>query len=860
VLPGAPTLRLPDGVKPTGYAVHITGDPNADHLSGAIDIQLNVSTSTKVVWLNAKGPVIDKAVLTVGGTGGKDETGTPRQSGTDFVGIFFDAAIPAGAAKLHLEYHAPVPEEDSRGAFREKENGDYYLFTQFESTDARRAFPCFDEPSFKVPWQLTLDVPKGEVAASNTNIVSTKDGSDGTSTVTFAATRPLPSYLVAWTVGPFDVVDAGKVGSQPTPVRILAIKGRGAQAAFTKANAGPILVLLESYFGMPYPYPKLDFVDVPRFFGAMENAGLITCAEGELLSPPDRPDINFQRGWGGTIPHEMAHQWFGDLVTTSWWNDIWLNEAFATWMDTLVVDEWQPDWHVRMNMDRRSGAMRQDSLVSARSIRQPIESLDDIENAFDGITYEKGAAVLRMFELWEGADTFRDGVRRYMKAHADGNATTDDFLAAQSEAAGKDVATPFSTFLDKPGLPLVQVALTCPASGSPVVHLAQRRFLPPGSKGSTDQTWQIPVCMRWGAGDANRSCTLLSTAQADVTLSSKSCPAWLEANDGQAGYYRTLYQGDLLKNLAAAGAALQPIDRAGLLLDLSPLIDTADLSPKDAIAISQAFIADPDPLVASESVSPAFHLAELGLISDDQQPSYQRMMVKLFGSRAEALGLKPAAGESENQLELRMTMLGAALVIGEDPTLLPAAEKLGTGWIDDHSSVAPELADLLLNVAAAHGDKALFDKIHSAAKAADDEEDRDRLYGSLFSFRDPHLFGQALALLTSGELPAGLTGRLVFGTIGDYRTRAQGWAFLKANFDQLHAGLPTDFSSYLLALGGSLDCTDQNRADYVSFFGDRAKTFPGGPRVYQNTLEGMDLCLARKKLIQSPVNDLLKQY
>ena len=300
---------------------------------------------------------------------------------------------------------------------------------------------------------------KGDTALSNTPVVKSEDGPDGFTTVHFAPTRPLPSYLVAFAVGPFGIVDAGKAGRKGTPVRIITPRAKEPWARFAAESTGPVLALLEEYFGGGYPYEKLDVIAVPLMSGAMENPGLITFRQSMILAKPGMESTGFRRTYAGVAAHELAHQWFGDLVTTTWWDDLWLNEAFATWMTPKIIDQYRPDWDAPSSRAlSASGAMRTDSLVSARQIRQPITSKDDIKNAFDGITYQKGAAVITMFERFVGAEIFRKGIQRYMREHADGTATARDFLGAISAEAGRDIAPAFSTFLDQPGVHTAQEA------------------------------------------------------------------------------------------------------------------------------------------------------------------------------------------------------------------------------------------------------------------------------------------------------------------------------------------------------------------------------------------------------------------
>src|SRR5664279_2797220 len=567
--PQPPTLRLPADAVPTRYAAELWIDPSKDTFKGKVEIRISWKGESDTLWLNAKELAIESASA-VPATGPTEAIPAEASAvGTDFVRIHFQRNLPAGEYDVTLAYTGRLDLKDTEGLFRQREGDDWYVFSQFESIFARRAFPCFDEPGFKVPWQLALHVPKSLVAVSNTPVHSETDEGGRMKKVLFEETKPLPSYLIALGVGPFDIVPAGKAGRNRVPIRIIVPKGRGAEARWAVESTGPILELLESYFDAPYPYEKLDHLVIPQTvgFGAMENAGLVTYASNLLLAKPSDETIGFRRAYASVCAHETAHQWFGDYVTTAWWNDIWLNEAFATWMGSKIVDRWKPEWAWAVQRaSARTGAMDQDSLVTARRIRQPIEGNDDIVSAFDGITYQKGAAVIEMFEGWVSPEGFRQGVQRYLKTHAWGNATADDFVSSIAEATKTPAVVPaFRSFLDQPGVPLVTAELVC-TGGAPRLLLSQKRFLPTGSTGSTKETWQVPVCARAGDPGTAKVCTLLTQASGELPLPG-ACPSRVLANAGN-GYYRVLYAGSLLgKVLADGGKHLTASERVATLSD-----------------------------------------------------------------------------------------------------------------------------------------------------------------------------------------------------------------------------------------------------------------------------------------------------
>jgi alanyl aminopeptidase len=409
--------------------------------------------------------------------------------------------------------------------YRAAAEGANYVFTQFEPISAREAFPCFDEPRFKTPFELVLRVPKDKVAVANTRELSANDFERGLREVHFAPTEKLPSYLIAFAVGPLDVVAAPNlakhvVRNHELPLRGVAIGGRGPELAFSLHETPPLLLWLENYFGVAYPYDKLDLIAVPDFgAGAMENAGAITFRDTLLLVRPDAPEQQ-KRTFGYVDAHELSHQWFGNLVTMPWWDDIWLNEAFATWMGTRAINGVHPEYEADLGaLSATHGAMEVDSRTSARKIRQPIESDHDIENAFDAITYSKGGAVLSMFERYLGADEFQAGLRRYMDRFRFGSATARDLVRTLAEVSNESALEgAFFGFLDQPGVPELQVKLDC-TSTPPALELAQSRYLPLGTTAQSEARWQIPFCARFGHSEgmrwsATRPCGLRSRREA----------------------------------------------------------------------------------------------------------------------------------------------------------------------------------------------------------------------------------------------------------------------------------------------------------------------------------------------------------
>ncbi len=859
----APTLKLPDTVAPTSYRADLKMDPAAGIFTGAITIRINVSEPADVLWLNANQLTVQSASLT---SAGKTYPAKAAPSGDDFLGLSFDSPIPAGPAEVTIAYTGVIRHGASAGAFEMEDGGNRYIFTQFESTDARDVFPCFDEPSYKVPWQLTLHVPSSDKAVSNTPVVAqTPDGSN--TTYVFKETKPLPSYLVAFGVGPFEFVDAGFAGKNRAPVRIVTPKGKAAEAKYAAEVTATILTRLEDYFGIPFPYEKSDQVAIPVTFGfgAMENAGMVTYAQTLILAKPETDTIRRQRGYASVAAHELAHQWFGDLVTTAWWNDIWLNEAFATWTEQKIISEWKPEWKTRVDdVDSKLGAEREDSLISARKIRQEIVSKDDISNAFDGITYQKGAAVIGMFESYMGADNFRRGVQAYLKQYAFKNATAPEFLDSVSTGGKKNVTQAFSTFLNQAGVPMVSVALDC-TRGAPVLHLKQERFLPLGSKGSADQVWQIPVCVRYGSGTSGQSeCTVLSQPAADMALKATSCPAWVQANNNGTGYYRVNYEGKLLAALAGGDAEnrLNAPERVDLLGNTEALTTGGQLSAADALDLVSTFHSDPEHDVVERTLTVAL-APRAHLVPESLLPNYQHFLLRNFQARAHELGWTPKASEPDDASLLRPVLVRVVATVAGDQDLAKEASALTAKWFTDKKAINPNMLTAVLGTAAYYGDKTLFDKLLAELKTTHDRQQRRQIVNALGSFRDKDAIQAGYQAVVSGDVPFLEGAGLLFAGQDSDATRKMPFAFLKAHFDEVVSKRPTgggfDFGSRLPSVGRSY-CDAQSRADLQTFFAPRAEKFTGGPRALAQVLEEIDLCIANKAAQEPSVAAFLQKY
>lgn len=860
--PPPPTLRLPSFARPVRYDLTLTLDPSQEKFRGTIGIDLTLTEASSVLWLNRTNLTINDAQMTAGG---QALTARPVDGGEDFIGFTFDRKVGPGPARLTIAYEGLLDQERSLGLYRQSEGSgpdDAYIYSFFEPLDARRAFPCFDEPGYKVPWKITLRVKKGHVALSNARVEKEALDADGMKTVTFEETRPLPSYLVALIVGPFDLVNAADAGHHKTPLRFAVPRGRGPETRYASEVTPRIVGLLEDYFGMPYPYGKLDVAVVPRYWGTMEHPGLVALGQPLTLIKPAEETPQRKQSYANIASHELAHYWFGDYVTMEWWDDIWLNESLAEWLDARITSQVEPSWTYDLTqLEIRSFAMTADSLATAKKIREPILSKDDIANSFDGnITYMKGASVLGMFERFVGPERFQKGIRRFMKEHAWKNARADDLLGALSAEAGQDIGPAMKTFLDQPGIPLITAEPICEKGSPPRLKLGQRRLVPVGSTIAAGSSWQVPVCVKYGSRKGvGKACSLLSTTSAEIPLDEgKGCPEWVMPNEGAAGYYRSSYRPATLARLFGQDAAkLTPAERVALLGDTRALVETGALALGDALALSPAMLKDADRHVLTSSILIVGEVRR-DLLSEELRAKFAKFVRKLYGDKAKALGFLPKPGEDDGTRLLRPRLLGLAAFAGEDPALQKEGYELAQKWLRDHAAVAPELASLALRIAATRRDRALFQQLLAAAKATADHRERSMLLGPLGGFRDPALTGEALGILLGAEFDLRDSLGLLWTALSERETRDLAYDFLKKNFSALVARMRPDESMQLLLMP-TVYCDEAHRADAAAFFTERAKQIDGGPRTLANTLEEVGLCAAQHKLHQKGVEAFLQK-
>ncbi len=854
----APTLQLDDRARPIRYEAELTVDPARATFGGAIAIAIEAKAPLATLWLHASDLSIGKVGAEQHGRAIKVRV---LPGNRDVVGLVFEPPLATGQAKVRLAYTGLLPDSETRGAVRQREGNDWYVVTQFEPFAARRVFPCFDQPSSRAPWQLTLRVPAGNVAFGNTPIAKSTTEPDGGRRIVFAVSKPLPSYLVAWAVGPFETVDAGRASRSKTPIQIVTPRGQTGRARWAVSTTREALDRLEAYFGTPYPYEKLDLLAAPVFTNAMENAGLVTFGSRYVLEDPGSETIKWRRFYLRLAVHEIAHQWFGDLVTIAWWDELWLKEAFATWLAQKIVEAWQPQWDIaEARVQSRVGAIIDDSQATARRIRQPITSNDDIDNAFDSITYEKGAAVIGMFERWLGPELFVQGVRAYLRAHEHGAATTNDLLEALGTVSKRNVAASFSTFLDQPGVPVIAMQLVCDSGGPPRLDLAQERHLMLGAAvdaAGGRARWHVPVCVRYGKGDHHaEACGLLTDRTGSLPLGGE-CPDWVVPNDRGVGYYVAALSPPLLRRLMGADRSpLQLTETLTLLGDVEALLEAGKLDYDVVLRWLPSLVSQRRAEIIAANARLLARTRER--VPDALVPTFAKWVRDTYGKQARELGWTARPADTEGTRLLRNILLPLVGSLGEDPQVQAEARRLALSWLRDHASLDAESVQGVLEVAAIHGDAALFDALYAAAKRETKRADRRRMLHALGAFRSPALLARALAVPLDATFDLRESLAIYWVASVEPTTRGTTYAFFKRNFDAIAERTPRDWRGDLLLVPGAL-CSEADAADVQRSFEPRAASLLGGPRTLARVVESIHGCVAQQQRHVANVSSFFKR-
>lgn len=846
-----PGFRLPVTVRPVRYELELTVDPAKERFGGRVRIAVELDEPTAVVWLHSV--ELDVTSATVDGAAAAVVPGGPSM-----IGVRPDRPLAAGRAQLELAYEGGIDRERSRGLYAVEEGGHWYAYTFFEPIDARRVVPCFDEPGFKVPWRVTFHVPEGSVALAN-EPVERESIEAGVRTVVTGETPPMPSYLLAFVVGPFELVDGGTAGAAGVPVRFIIPRGRAGELRWALEITPRVVDALERFIGLPYPYRKLDVAVVPRGWGTMEHPGIVAMGQPLTLIRPEDETPARRESYANILIHELAHYWFGDYVTNAWWDDIWLNESLAYWADgEITAGLGFPAWRADEDARAQSAeAMEVDELATAPALRKSVTDEPAIQAAFDGsTTYAKGAAVLRMLQYWRGDEAFRAFLRAYLQQLAWRNATASDFVTAMRAELGDDAADVMDSFLHRPGVPLVTARLQCGSAGARLL-LAQQRSLPRGSAAAAGGRWTFPVCVRHGAAGepGARTCALMRGATETVELPG-ACPTWVVVNDGATGYYRVAYDAASLP-AALATPGLSAAERYRLIDDALAAVERGDLGVVDAQQIVARFGSDDSPRVARSAMG-AIGLLRSWWLGEDAYAASRRYFDSLYAAEARALGWRRRPGDDDDVQARRRALVPS--VATRDAELAAEARRLAEAWLDDRGAIEPDMAYGALWVAAYHGDAALFDRYVAELTEARDRTELAMLYGMLGEFRDPALIERALAFVLDTGNDIRDTKAIVWNVLSQRERRRENWELIAPHLPALFARMRDDEASWMIGWIAGYACSAADRAERVAVLEPVVDGIDGARLSYERGLEQVDLCIEQLARDRAAIEAFLSAY
>ena len=835
--------RLAPDVRPVRAEVHVEVDPAAGRaFRGEVHHQLELEHPRRSVELHAADLRVSRA---------RAETRGVRLRGSvrphperETVEVRFDRPLPAGEATLSLGFAGRL-RDDLRGLYAASSGERPYALTQLEAADARRFFPCFDEPALKARFALSVTTASGHTVLSNSPVAKVEPLGRGRKTVHFEPTPPLSTYLLALAVGELEASEATRCGE--TEIRVWHVPGKGHLTGFALEAARETLARLEAYFDLPYPYEKLDLVAAPDFeAGAMENAGAVFFRETLLLLDPATVTLQEKKRAAEVICHELAHMWYGDLVTMAWWDDLWLNEAFATWMAFHVVDAWKPEWKMWHDFQHyRSAALGMDALAHTHPIYTQVRTPSDATENFDLITYEKGAAVVRMLERYLGAGPFRAGVRRYIRRHREGNAEAADLWRALDEASGQEVEPVVRAWIEQPGFPLLHVKRTETEGGTRLAFRQERFRLGKARAGAASQRWAIPWVGRLGSASGRRTKTtraLLTRARESVTLEGRA-PRFVYGNADEGGFFRPLHGPAELRALTENLDLLSPVERMGLLGHQWASVRAGRARLGGFLELARACSGENDPDVLLSLRGPLAFVDDriAPVAGEGARDALRGRIVASFGAGFEALGFDPAKDEDD---EARMRRAALLSLVGEVAEWQPVVAEAGArcrAYLADRGSLDPNLADGVVSLGARRGDRELFERFLAAAEAAQTPQDRRRMLMALGGFQEPALVKRALGLALTRTIGTQDVALLLTRLLQNPAAREAAWEFMKRRWPALRRRLPPMLVTRPIEATPGLG-TRAHRRDVAAFF--RANPVPTAVRAVRQALERFDLDLA----------------
>jgi len=827
--------RLAADVRPERVDLHLEVDPaRGRRFRGEVAIDLHLESPRREIELHAVDLTASRPRVELEGRSLRGRL--EARPGRETLVVKLAERLPAGPVRLRLAFAGRL-RQDLRGLYAASSGERRYAFTQLEATEARRFFPCFDEPAMKARFRIAVTTGAGQTVLSNAPADATEEHGDGRKTVRFRETPPLSTYLVALAVGELEASEPERCGE--TEIRVWHVPGRGRLTAFALETARETLARLERYFGLPYPYEKLDLVAVPDFeAGAMENAGAVFFRETLLLTDPATVTLGERKRVAEVICHELAHMWYGDLVTMAWWDDLWLNEAFATWMAFHIVDDWRPEWRMWNDFAHfRAAALDLDALSTTHPVYIEVHTPEEATANFDLITYEKGASVVRMMERYLGPTTFRKGVRRYIRRHREGNATAADLWQALSEASGQDVAPVVRAWIQQAGFPLLSLRRVDPQA----LELRQERFrLAAGGRDRPDRSrWPVPWVGRLGRRRERR---LLERTRERVELAAE--PRFVYGNADTGGFFRVLHAPDELERLARHRGQLSPVERIGLLGDQWAAVRAGRAGLEGWLGLADAFGEEPDPDVLAH-LRGTLAFVEDQIAREETRPGLLDWIVETWGGQLLALGWDPAPEESDETRLRRAAVIGLLGEVADWEPVVAAADARFAAYLDDRAALDANLADAVVALAARRADPARYAALLEAAEKAETPQERRRFLLGLGSVTAPRLVERTLRLALTEVVPTQDVAFLLVRLLQNRRARERTWAFVRERWERLRRRLPPMLGTRVIEATPHLQTLTHRRQVAEHF---RTHPVPAGERALRQALErfGHNAALRRR--------------
>ena len=846
-MPASDAVVLPETARPSKYRIKLQPDLKNFTFDGEQSVDLLILEATSTIVLNSIDLEISNTTLHANGTTLTSKSVTIDKD-AETATLDFGETIQPGDARLEMVFTGELNDK-LIGFYRSEytsQDGEtrYLATTQFEPTDARRAFPCWDEPAKKATFEVTLVFSDEYQAVSNTPVVEEAVPGPGLKSVRFAETPIMSTYLLVFIVGNLTSIEERAAGG--TTVGVWTTPGKEDQASFALDTSVKLLSYFNEYFGIPYPLPKLDHIAIPDFAaGAMENWGAVTYRETALLVDPDNSSAGTRQRVAEVIAHEMAHMWFGDLVTMEWWDDLWLNESFASWMGNKAVDWLFPEWEMWtqfVNMDTNR-ALSLDGLKNSHPIEQAVKNPAEVSQLFDAISYSKGASVIRMLENFLGEESFRKGLNRYLSSHMYDNARTEDLWSALETESGRPVTAIMDSWVKQMGYPVLQVE-SDRTGGQTTLSVTQERFVYDrllGDSGpdsdSDNEVWRVPVSASQGSEES--AVTVMDGRQTQIDVPG-SGDGWVKLNPLQTGFFRVNYSTEDWQRLVPAIESLElhATDRLGVQNDAYALSRAGLLPVTQFLSLAQAYKNEGDASVWSDLASNLRDIEQL--ISDEAiHPAYQGFAREIFGPAARKIGWEPKSGEGHLDALLRSTVLSQAGSY-HDPDVTAQASERFQKYLQDRETLAPDLRGVVFALAAQSGGKDVYDQIWGLEGETDLAEEKIRLLMSLTRFQRPELLNSTLADSLSAKVRSQDSITLVAGVAANPKGRDLAWEFVKDNWAEFDRRYGGGGFGLMRLVSICSHFNSQEKADEVdSFFAEHPA--PAAERTIRQALERVRL-------------------